>query len=337
MQRDSPPLAPHPAFRRSAAVLARFGVSLGPTAAPTQGGPDAHPTYVALAAALREAEAGAGPFLEDASLLERATYELGLFGGLLRAAMAGEPAPPSVDPQSANAAFATASSIRVLWTRWDWDGFLADSRMTAPEERDTAWALRIPPSGPIQVRRLELLPALLLEAAAYPVTRRGALDAVAAATELEGDPDQLAAIVGAQVDALHASGLLLPCAPTAAEHAVEEMLRLLLADDPPPQAAARGVAGRLARAIRSAREDVERAASAAPGSDLVLQMDRAVGGIAHLLARARLRDAFAAELEGYWAESRVAARAALVSPLLAVLDRVAGRGVHARHPYVISP
>jgi hypothetical protein len=336
MQSDSPPLAPHPAFRRSAAVLARFGMSLRPAAAQTQGLPDAHPTYVALAAALRGAEADAGPFLEDASLLERAVYELGLFSSLLRAAMAGEPAPASVDPRAADTAFATGASIRVLWTRWDWDGFLADSRKTAPDERDTAWALRLPPTGPIQVRRLDVLPALLLEACAYPLTRRAAFAAVAAATELEGDPARLAAIIGDQVDALHASGLLLPSAPTAAEHAVEEMLRLLPAEDPPPQAAARGVAGRLARAVRSTREDVERAARATPGSSPVLQMDRAVGGIADLLSRARLRDAFSTELEGYWAETDVAARAALISPLLAVLDRAAGRGVHTRHPYLIS-
>lgn len=336
MPSNSPPLVPHPVFRRFAAVLTRFGLGLRP-AAPRQGLPDAHPTYVALAATLREAGADASPFLEDASLLERATYELGLFGGLLRAAMAGEPAPASMDPHAADTAFATAASIRVLWTRWDWDGFLADPRKTAPDARDTAWALRLPPEGSIQVRRLDVLPALLLEACAYPLTRRAALASVAAATELEGDPARLAAIVAAQVDALHASGLLLPCAPTAAEFAVEEMLRLLPAEDAPPQAAARGVAGRLARAIRSAREDVERAAGATPGSGPVLQMDRAVGGIAHLLSRARLRDAFAAELEGYWAETGVAARAAVISPLLAVLDRVAGRGVHARHPYVIAP
>lgn len=337
MQSDSPPLAPHPAFRRSAAVLARFGTRLCPAAAQPRGLPDAHPTWVALAATLRGASADASPFLEDASLLERAAYELGLFSGLLRAAMAGEPAPARVDPRAADTAFATAASIRVLWTRWDWDGFLADARKTAPDELATAWALRIPPAGPIQVRRLDVLPALLLEACAYPLTRRAAFAAVAAATELEGDPARLAAIAGAQVDALHGSELLLPCAPTAAEQAVEEMLRLLPAEDSQPQAAARGVAGRLARAVRSAREEVERAARASPGSSPVLQMDRAVGGIAHLLSRARLRDAFAAEIEGYWAETGVAARAAIISPLLAVLGRAVGSGVHARPPYVISP
>lgn len=336
MQSDPPP-APHPAFRRSAAVLARFGVPLRPATAPAAGLPEPHPTYVALAAALRTAEGDAAAFLGDASLLERTIYELGLFSGLLRAAMAGEPPAPSAGPQAADTAFATASSVRVLRTRWDWDGFLADPRKTAPDERAAAWALRLPPTGPLQMRRLDALPAIILETCAYPLTRKDAVAAVAAASDVEGDPARLAASVGAQMNQLCASGHLLPFAPTAADYAVDEMLRLLPAAEPQAHAAARAVAGLLVRAVRATREDVEEAVHAAPGSYAVLQMDRAVGWLGQLLARARLRGAFSAELDGYWAETGVAARAASILPLIDVLDRVMGTGVHARHPYILSP
>lgn len=327
--------APHPAFRRSAAVLARFGIALRPEPAPKPGLPDAHATYAALAAALRETGDDIAAFLDDASLLERAVYELALFSGLLRAAMAGAPPPPSVDPKAADTAFATAASVRVLRTRWDWDGFLANPKMTSPDKRDAAWALRLPPAGPIQVRRLDALPALLLEAAAYPLTRRAAVAAVAA--EVEGDPARLAPIVAAQMDELRAAGLLLPCAPTAADHAVDEMLRLLPADQPQSQAGARDLAGALAIAARSTREDIRDAIHATPVSYSILQMDRAINRIGHLLARARVRDAFAAELDGYWAETDVAARAAGITPLLDVLGRALGSGVHTRHPYILAP
>lgn len=337
MMPSNSPLAPHPAFRRSAAVSARFGVPLQPAPAAGAGLPDAHLTYVALTIALREAEDDAASFLDDASLLERAAYELGLFSGLLRAAMAGEPHAPRADPRVADTALATAASVRVLRTRWNWDAFLADPGKHAPDDRDTAWMLRVPPAGPLQVRRLDPLSAVLLEAGVYPLTRKDAVAAVVAVTEVEGDPARLSAIVGAQVDELCSAGLLLPFAPTAADHAVEEMLRLLPADEPQKQAAARGVAGLLARAVRATREYVEDAVHAAPGSYLVLQMDRAVGRLGHLLARARLRDAFSVELDGYWSETEVPLRAAAVLPLIEVLDRVMGTGVHARRPYVISP
>lgn len=337
MMQSDPPLAPHPAFRRSAGVLARFGVPLHPATAPGAGLPDAHPTYFAIAAALRKVKGDTASFLDDASGLERATYEMGLFSGLLRAAMAGEPCPPHADPRAADTAFATAASVRVLRTRWDWDGFLADPGKTAPDERAAAWMLRLPPAGPLQLQPLHPLPAIVLEAGAYPLTRNDAVAAVAAVAEVEGDPARFAAIVGAQVDELCASGLLLPFAPTPADYAVAEMLRLLPAEAPQKQAAARGVAGLLARAVRATREDVRDAVHAAPGSYPVLQMDRAVGWLGELLARARLRDAFSAELDGYWAETGVAARAAAILPLVDVLERVMGTGVHARHPYIISP
>ena len=268
-----------------------------------------------------------------------ATYELGLFGGLLRAAIDGEPPTPHADPGAADTAFATAASVRVLRTRWSWDGFLADPGKSAPDERDAAWVLRLPASGPLQLRRLDPLPAVLLEACAYPLARQAAVAAVAAATGVEGDPARLAAIVGAQVDELCAAGLLLPSAPTAADHAVEEMLRLLPAEEPQRQAAARGVAGLLARAVRATREDVEAAVRTPPGSYAILQMDRAVGWLGQLLARARLRDAFSAELDGYWAESDVASRAAAILPLVDVLERVVGTGVRAPslHHLAMSP
>src|SRR6202008_3874549 len=77
--------APHPGFRRSTAAFARLGVAVRPGAAQA-GAPEAHPTYRAVLAAARAADAGAAPWLDDASRLDRASYELGLFAGLLRAA-----------------------------------------------------------------------------------------------------------------------------------------------------------------------------------------------------------------------------------------------------------
>jgi hypothetical protein len=327
---------PHPAFRRTVSTFARLGVAVRLSRAPVPpdpGLPDPHPTYLAVVAASRAADADRAPLLEDASLLDRASYELGLFGGLLRASMGeDENAVPS-DPGSPETAFATAPGVRLVRTRWDWDGFLADPAQSEPVKRDTTWVLHVPLSGPLRMQRLHLLPALLLEACAQPLTRKEV--AAAVAEQVDGDPAQITAVVHAQVDELLASGLLRPCA-AAADRTVSEMRRLLLPDEPPPRAGARGVVGLLWRAIRPAREDAEEALRAGDGSYPIHRLDATVRHLDQLLAAARLRHAFSTELDGYWAASHVHARIRSLEPLLDVLTRTLGSGVFARPPYLLT-
>ncbi|HVG44304.1 MAG TPA: hypothetical protein VM890_06215 [Longimicrobium sp.] len=328
---------PHPAFRRSLAALARLGVAVRPAGVrvpPDPGLPDAHPAYRGIAAALRDASAGAAPLLEDASLLDRASYELGLFARWLRAALAGEPPAPLVEGDPAGTAFATAPSVRLVRTRWDWDAFLADPAQDEPAERGIAWVLHLPPSGPVQLRRLHPLPALVLEACAHPLTRNAA--AAVVAEQVEGDPERIAALVHAQMDELSAAGLLRPFAPSAADHAVDEMRRLLPAAET-QQPAARSLVALLARAVRPTRKAADEALVASDASYPVHRLDLSVGMLDQLLAHMRLRDAFSTELDGYWAAAGVASRVASLSPLLEALRRVVGSGVHALPPYVVSP
>jgi len=328
---------PHPAFRRSLAAFARVGEAGRPAVVrvPADAGlPDAHPTYRAVAAALRDAGDGAAPLLEDASLLDRASYELALFARLLRAAWPEEPPAPPAEEDPAETAFATAPLVRLVRTRWDWDGFLADPARDRPDEHGAAWVLRLPPSGPVQLRRLHPLPALVLEACAHPLTPSAA--AAVVAERVEGDPARIAALVHAQMDELSASGLLRPFAPSAADHAVGEMRRLLSPAEA-PQPAERTLLALLSRALRATREAADEALRAVDGSYPVHRLDLSVGALDQLLARARLRGAFSTELDGYWAAAGGAARVASLSPLLEVLGRVVGSGVHALPPYVVSP
>jgi hypothetical protein len=301
---------------------------------PQDGGlPDAHPTYRAVVTAL-QSDPGTAPLLADASLLDRAAYELGLFSRLLRGAMAGEPSSGPASSEPAETGFATAPSVRLVHTRWDWDGFVADATLAAPLERGAAWMLHLPPSGPLHVRRLHPLPALLLEAGAYPFTRAAA--AAAVAERVDDDPARIAALVESQVNELCAAGLLRPSAPTAADHAVSEMRRLLLPDEA-PSSGARTIVGLLSRTVHHMREHAEEALRAAGGAYPVHRLDVSVGRLDQLLISARLRSAFAAELDGYWAGADVPARVAALSPLIDVLRRALGGGVHAFHPYLISP
>ena len=333
--------APHPAFRRSVATFARLGVAVHPSPAPVppdSGLPAPHPTYLAVTAAARAAGAETAPLLKDASLLDRAAYELGLFGRLLRASMAGdenedEGAAPS-GPGSPEDTFATAPSVRLVRTRWDWDDFLAGPARNEPVERSITWVFHIPPSGPMRMQRLQLLPALLLKACAYPRTRAEA--AATVAERVEGDPARIGVMVHVQVDELLASGLLRPCAPAAAR-TVDEMRRVLLRDEPPPQAGARGLVGMLARTVRPAREHAEEALRAEESSYPIHRLDHTVRHLEHLLVAARVRDAFSAELDGYWAAPGVPARVRSLAPLLDVLERTLGSGVFALPPYLMAP
>lgn len=326
---------PHPAFRRSVSAFARLGVGVRPAVvAPRPEGPlpEAHPTYLAVTAAIRGADAGAAPLLEDASLLDRRSYELNLFGPLLRAAMAAEPPAPRADLP--DRAFATAPSVRLVHTRWDWDAFLADAGLEAPGGPGAVWVLHLAPSGAVQARRLHPLPALLLEVCVVPRTRAAA--AAAVARQVAGDPDRIAERVSAQMDELCASGLLQPfLAPTAADHTVREMERLLL-DEAPPRSSAPTLVGQMARIVQATRRYAEDAVRAPDGAYSSHRVDIAVDMLEQLLARARLRNAFATELDSYWSGTEIAARVASLSPLLEVLGRVLDSGVHASPPCVLS-
>lgn len=327
--------AAHPAFRRSVSAFARLGVELRlPTdRAPREAGvPDAHATYRAVIAALHGADAGAAPLLEDASLLDRAQYELGLLAPLLRAAMAGDPPAFVGDGDSAETAFATAPSVRLVRTRWDWDGFLAGPALQPPES-DAWWLMHLPPSGPVRVQRLHPLPACLLEACARPLTRGQAASVVA--ERIAADRAALAEAVHAQMGELHAAGFLRAGAATEADQAVEEMRRLLSAEEA-PHAVPRSIAGVLARTVRAARRHAEAAARAGDDPHPPHRLDVSVGTLERMLALARVRAAFSTELDGYWASPDVSARVGIVTPLLEVLGRALGSGAHALPPYVVT-
>lgn len=327
--------APHPAFRRTAAAFARLGVQVRPSAAPVPpdaGVPEPHPTWRAVTRALRAADPERAPLLDDASLLDRAAYELGLFAGLLRAAMAETPPPAPADAEDPATAFATAPAVRVVRTRWDWDAFLNDPALPEPPGSGAAYALLIPPSGPLQMRRLQTLPALVLEVCARPCTREQVLAAVA--QRVDADPEPLAAAVRAQLDELRASRLLRPAAPIPAEQTVDEMLHLLRADQV-PQGGARGVVGMLSRSAAATRELADHAAASADPYAAYL-LDVSVDVLQDVLGRARLRALFAAELDACWAPADVAARVRRLTPLLEVLGRALGRGAHALPPYPLS-
>jgi hypothetical protein len=260
-------------------------------------------------------------------------YELGLFAGLLRAAAVEAPATAPVDADAPETAFATAPLVRVVRTRWDWDAFLNDAALASPPESGAAFALHIPPAGPLQMRRLQTLPAILLEVCARPHTREQAFAAVA--ERVDADPARLTVAVRAQMDELRASGLLRPAAPVAAEQTVDEMLRLLHADQV-PQGGARGVAGMLSRAVGATREQADRAAAAGDDAYPHYLLDVSVDVLQDVLGRARLRGAFAAELDAYWAGGDVPSRIRHLVFLLDVLGRALGRGAHALPPYVIA-
>lgn len=333
---SSPRVEAHPAFQRSVSAIVRLGVSLHPLTAeapPETGLPEAHLLYRTVTAALLSSDLNVTPLLADASLLERASYELGLFSPLLRAADVGGPSSGPVGAGYAEDAFVTAPSVRLVHTRWDWDAFLADPSQAEPTERAATWVLRLTASGPVQMRRLHPLPALLLEACMDPLTRDAA--AAVVVEQVEGDPARIAAVVNAQLDELRASGLLLPFSATAADHAVEEMQRLLLADEA-PHAPAKSIVGQLGRTLRATRKY----AAAAMGTGDALypryRLDVYVNSLDQLLRRARLRNAFRTELDGYWAGVEVHSRVASLAPLLDVLDRALNRGVHALPPYVLS-
>ncbi|HVH11461.1 MAG TPA: hypothetical protein VM759_00345, partial [Longimicrobium sp.] len=85
-----------------------------------------------------------------------------------------------------------------------------------------------------------------------------------------------------------------------------------------------------------AREHVDDALAAADGTQPLRRLDRSVDLLEQLLGRARLRNAFAADLDGYWRAESVSARIASINPLLETLARVVGSGVHALPPYVVG-
>jgi hypothetical protein len=326
------PVEPHPSFRRTAAVFARLGVQLRPRRMPPDPGiPEAQATWRAISAAIASAEDDLREMLDDASRLERTVHELGLFAGLLRAAATG--AEDSGDGDAEDAAFVAAPSVRLVRTRWDWDAFLADPALAEPPESGSAWVIRLPPSGPLQMRRLNALPALLLEICDRPRTRAGIVAELA--EQVEGDPARLAAMVDAQVAELSASGILVAAPADPAAATVEEMRHLLFADQA-PQAGARSVAGLLTRGLRATREYAEEAVAAGDDDPYPHHLlDVSVDVLEQLLVRARFRPAFAAELDGYWAAAAIPDRVRSLDPLLETLGRVTA-GAHAPVPFVIA-
>jgi hypothetical protein len=330
--------AAHPAFRRAVAALARLGMDVRPAPVPKDAGvPEPHPTWRAVLAAARDAEGDDAALLADASLLDRATYELGLASGLLRAAFPADPfASDPADGAEADAeeaAFVAAPLVRQVRTRWDWDAFLQDAASPEPPETGAAYVLRIPPAGPLQMRRLNPLPAMLLEICVRPHTR--AQLAAAVAERVEGDPARLAGLVRAQVDELRASGILVPAPAERADGTIGEMRRLLLADEI-PQPGARGLVGMLARATGATRVYADEAAEAGDDPYPLHILDVSVDVLEQLLVQARLRSAFAAELDGYWSAGDVTARLRSLAPLLEAIGRILGGGAHALAPYLIA-
>ena len=114
------------------------------------------------------------------------------------------------------------------------------------------------------------------------------------------------------------------------------MRHLLLADEV-PQAVPRSLVGLLARGVRPTREHADAASSAEDGAYPIHRLDGSVALLEQFLGHARLREAYSAELDGYWAGGDVHARAAALSPLLDALDRVLESGVHRLPPFVLSP
>jgi len=332
---ETAPPFPHPGFRRSAAAFARLGVPLRPGAvlAPGAGVPDAHPTYRAVTDAVHGAHGEAAALLDDASLLDRATYELGAMAGVLRAAMAADPSYEPVDAADADAAFTTAPSVRVLRTRCDWEAFLGDPALATPPETGAAYVLHLAPNGPLQMRRLHPLPAILLEVCARPHTRAQA--AAAVAERVEGDPARLAALAAAQLEELAASGLLRSTAANPADESIAEMQRVLTAEAAPPSGA-RSIVGMLSRGLGAVRDYAEEATEASGDPYPAHLLDVSVGILDEMLGRARVRPVFAAELDEFWSGADLPARVRALAPLLEALGRALGRGAHALPPFVIA-
>jgi len=322
---------PHPAFQRTAAAFARLGVALAPAAPREPGVPAALPTYRAITAAVRNAGDASAALLDDASLLERAAYELGMMGGLLRAAMAGEPPADAAEATGDAAAFRIASSARVVRTRWDWDAFAADHALATPPETGAAYLLHLLADGRLRTSRLSPLPAMLLEICGQPRTRAQAAAAVAG--RVEGDPERITALVAGQMGDLAASGLLRPAAPEPAVDTVAEMARLLPADEA-PEIGARGMLGVLSRLLGAVRELVD--ASAEPDPYGIHLLDQTVGALDELLARARVRPLFAAGLDEFWRGGGWVARATALAPVLDALDRATGRDTQPLPPFVMA-
>jgi hypothetical protein len=331
---DRPPVAPHPAFHRTAAVFERLGVHLEPYPSLLYAGASGpHPTYRAVKAALCAADEDAARLLDDASRVERAVHELGQFAAVLRAWWADDPARAVVAEDGAWAAFITAPDVRLVRTAWDWDAFLSDPALAVPPEPEVAWAVRIPPAGPLRMRRLHPLPAMLLELCDRPQTRA---QLVAAVTErVDGDPVRVEALVHAQVDELRASGILLATAAERADATVDEMRRLLLAAEVPPSGA-RTLVGLLARNLGATREAADDAVVAEDDPYPAHLLDIAVALLEQLLVRSRLRGVFSAELDGYWAGGDIHARVQSLRPLLDALARMLGSREHVLTPFVIA-
>ena len=92
----------------------------------------------------------------------------------------------------------------------------------------------------------------------------------------------------------------------------------------------------LARGVGGTREYADEALDAAGGPDPLHVLDVSVDVLEQVLASARVRGAFAAELDGYWAAADAPRRVGSLTPLLDALQRVLGSREQALAPYVIA-
>lgn len=335
----APPAAPDlsdGAFPRTRALFPRLGATdpLARAGTPELGGlPAPHAFYLALLDVLRQARPPLAALLEDASLLERSCHELSLFAPLVRAgAYPADAAAPATD--AGDAPLVLSPAARIVRTRWDWDAFLADPAGAAPRDTGAAYLLHLPPSGALQVRRLQPFPALLLEIFAHPRTAAQAADEVA--RRAEGDPVQIEALVRAQAREMGAAGVLRAAPGSGAEDTVRRMREMLLADEGPAPAV--GAAGVLARAAATARTHFRHALDAEARGDPVYhlhQVDLCADILEEVLSAARLRPLFARELDGYWRAGDADERMASLRPLLDALGRALTAPSRAAAPYVL--
>lgn len=314
-------------FARSLAAFRRLGVDLA-----AADGATLQAIYRAVTTALREAEPELRPLLEDASLLDRACSELLLFAPLVRALDEGPGGPPTADE-----GWMRPTTVRVLRTRCDWEAFGANPALSGPPVSGAAYALHLPPEGPLRVRRLHPLALLVLDACSVPRVAAELHEAVA--EEVEGaaeDRARLAGLVDAQLQELSAAGLLRAARRDPVEHALEEMHRLLF--DGAAPAPERRSAGLLTRAVAAALDEARTVRDAIEGGspDLyaLYQLDMCVDGLERVLSGAR--GVFADALDGYWRAGSAGDRLESLAPLLEALDRTVDRRVHVLPPLVFA-
>lgn len=311
-----------PPFGRARALFERLGVRVPDS-------PDVHALFRASLAAARDAEPELRKRLDDALALDRARYELAVFGGLLAGG------PPSAPPEVDEPAVMLAPSVRFVEQRWDWDAWLARGDADPPQP-GPAFLLQTGPAG-VRMRRLDALPALVLRQCDAP--RTPAALAAALAARADADPARLQSLVAEQVEQLIGAGVLQRADPDPSASLAAEAERMLTANAL-PLAPGPALHGTLSRAVSAAREWAERVESArgddADAAFAVWQMDTCVSFVEEALARAKLRPVFAEALDGYWRAGDAGGRVVILRLLLDVLERGAALRAEAPPPLVLA-